>query len=122
VARMGKKRNVFRVLVGNLKAKKESETPRHWWKMILTRMVKKQGEMARISFSWLFWSRYWYFGFHKMLTVFWLEIVSFSRRFAAWDFPFVCVYVCLLFGWLIVSSFDQSVCYSVGWLFGRSII
>jgi hypothetical protein len=29
VARMGKKRNVFRVLVGNLKAKKESETPRH---------------------------------------------------------------------------------------------
>lgn len=114
VARMGEKRNVFRLLVGSVKAKKQFGTHRRWRKLTLIRMVKKKGEMARIRFSWLLRPRYWTFGFRKMLTVFWQKIVSFSRRICCMGFSSLFVVCLLLVGWTFRRWIGQCVFRSVG--------
>jgi len=41
VARMGENRNIYRLIVGNLKAKKQSGKPMRSRNLILIKMVKK---------------------------------------------------------------------------------
>jgi hypothetical protein len=78
VARMGEKRNAYRILVGKTDGKRTLERPRRRW---VDNIKMDLGEIGWDGVDWidmaqdrdqLLWTRYWTLGFHKMLGSSWV--------------------------------------------------
>ena len=80
VARMGEKRGVYRILVGQPEWRKPLEDPGVDGRIILRRIFWKWDVGPRTRLIWLrigtgdrhLWMRQWTFGFHKMRGIYWL--------------------------------------------------
>jgi hypothetical protein len=76
VARMGEKRNAYRILVGEPERKRPLWRPRRRW----VKKLSWRDRMGWIGLIWLrvgaggglLWTRYWTFGFHKILESSWV--------------------------------------------------